>query len=169
MSMAHSIETHLGRAGIEFNLISHPHSSNSLQTARFAHVPAQQVAKAVMTHDGDTYRLCLIPSTNRLVLPWLNEHMHGHYRLVVEQELAGLFADCEMGAVPALGQVYGFPVIWDSAFSDMNEIFFEGGDHEHLVRVDKGAFMQLMAGQEQDRISCANNEYEYEFREEIIH
>ena len=75
MSMAPSIETHLGRSGIDFNLIPHPHSSNSLQTARLAHVAANQVAKAVMTHDGETYRLCLIPSTHKLVLSWLNEHM----------------------------------------------------------------------------------------------
>lgn len=167
MSMAPSIETHLGRSGIDFNLIPHPHSANSLQTARLAHVPALQVAKAVMTHDGETYRLCLIPSTHRLVMSWLNEHMHGNFRLVMEQELADLFADCEMGAVPALGQVYGFPVIWDSAFASMDEIFFESGDHENLVRVDQGAFMQLMTGQEQDRISCEADEYE--FKSGLVH
>ena len=167
MSMAPSIETHLGRSGIDFNLISHPYSNSSLQTAQFAHVSPKHVAKAVMTHDGDTYRLCLIPSTNRLVTSWLNDHMNGHFRLVAEQELADLFADCEIGAVPALGQVYGFPVIWDSTFSTMDEIFFESGDHENLVKVDKGAFMQLMAGQEQDRISCENDEYE--FRDELVH
>lgn len=167
MSMAPSIETHLGRLGIDFNLISHTHSHSSLQTARLAKVNANQVAKAVMTHDGDTYRLCLIPSTHRLVMSWLNEHMHGHFRLVVEQELSDLFVDCELGAVPALGQVYGFPVIWDSVFSGMNDVFFESGDHENLVKVDKGAFMQLMAGQEQEKISCEADEYE--FRNELIH
>lgn len=167
MSMAPSIETHLGRSGIDFNLVPHAHSSNSLQTARLAHVAPKQVAKAVMTHDGDTYRLCLIPSTNRLVTSWLDEHMNGHFRLVAEEELADLFADCEAGAVPALGQVYGFPVIWDSAFSSMDEIFFESGDHENLIRVEHAGFMQLMAGQEQDNISCEAEEYE--FRAEIIH
>lgn len=167
MSMAPSIETYLGRSGIDFNLIPHSHSSNSLQTARFAHVAAKHVAKAVMTHDGDTYRLCLIPSTNRLLISRLNEHMNGHFRLATEQELADLFVDCEVGAVPALGQVYGFPVIWDSVFSSMDEIFFESGDHENLIKIDNGAFMQLMAGQEQDRISCENDEYE--FRDELVH
>ncbi len=167
MTMAPSIETHLGRSGIDFNLVPHPHSSSSLQTARLAHVTAKHVAKAVMTHDGETYRLCLIPSTHKLVLSWLNEHMHGHFRLVMEQELSDLFSDCELGAVPALGQVYGFPVIWDSAFSLMDEVFFESGDHENLIRVDKGAFMQLMSGQEEDRISCENDEFE--FRDELLH
>ena len=167
MSMAPSIETHLGRSGIDFNLIPHPHSSNSLQTARLAHVAAKQVAKAVMTHDGETYRVCLIPSSHKLVLSWLNEHMNGHLRLVMEHELEGLFSDCEVGAVPALGQVYGFPVIWDAAFAGMNEIFFESGDHENLIRVDRSGFLQLMAGQEKGKISC--DAEDYEFRAEIIH
>jgi Ala-tRNA(Pro) deacylase len=63
--------------------------------------------------------------------------------------------------------VYGFPVIWDSVFSMMDEVFFESGDHENLVKVDRGAFMQLMAGQEQGRISCENDDYE--FRDELVH
>jgi len=167
MSMAPRIEAHLGRVGINYSVVHHPHSSTSLQSARVAHVPASQVAKAVMTHDGDNYRLCVIPSTHRLVLSWLNKYMDGHFRLATEDELEGLFDDCEVGAVPALGQVYGLPVIWDQSLANMKEIYFESGDHENLIHLDQGAFMELMGLQEHVVISCLTEVYEHDA--ELVH
>ncbi len=166
MSMAPRIEAHLGKVGINYDLVNHPHSSTSLQSARVAHVPAIQVAKAVMTHDGDNYRLCVIPSTHRLLLSRLNKHMGGHFRLASEEELKGLFDDCEVGAVPALGQVYGLPVIWDQSLAHMEDIYFESGDHENLIHLNHGAFMELMGLQEHDVISCLSEEYG---NSELIH
>ena len=61
-----------------------------------------------------------------------------------EAELKILFDDCEQGAVPALGQVYGLPVIWDKSLEGLTSIYFESGDHQNLIRVDHGSFMQLM-------------------------
>ena len=128
MSMAPRIEAHLSKVGVHYDLVRHPYSGTSLSTARLAHIPSSQMAKAIMTHDGENYRLCVIPADHRLVLAWLNQHMGGHYRLVPEQELAALFDDCELGAIPALGQVYGLPVIWDQSLREMQDIYFESGD-----------------------------------------
>ncbi|OUS32599.1 hypothetical protein A9Q99_00585 [Gammaproteobacteria bacterium 45_16_T64] len=154
MSMAPRIEAHLDRVGVNYSILSHPHSQTSLQSARVARVPASQLAKAVITHDGDNYRLCVMPSTHRLVMSLLNEHMGGDFRLVEEKELERLFDDCEKGAVPALGQVYGMPVVWDHSLGGMDEIYFESGDHETLIHIDQGAFMELMGLQEHSVISC---------------
>ena len=155
MTMALKIEAHLDRVGVDYEMIDHPHSSTSLQTARVAHVPAQEVAKAVMTHDGNNYRMCVIPSTHRLELAMLNKHIKGKFRLATEEELGALFEDCEVGAVPALGQVYGLPVIWDQRLASMKEVYLEGGDHESLIHLNQGAFMELMGLQEHCTISLA--------------
>ena len=167
MSMAHRIEAHLGKVGINYSMVNHAHSSTSAQSARVAHVPAHMVAKGVMTHDGDNYRLCVIPSTHRLVLSWLNEYMGGDYRLASEDELEGIFDDCEVGAVPALGQVYGLPVIWDQSLAEMKDIYFESGDHENLIHLDQGAFMELMGLQDHVVISCLAEVYEH--NKELTH
>ncbi len=159
MSVAPRIQAHLSRVGVPYELIAHPHTQTSLDTAHSAHVPSKQFAKAVMTHDGDNYRLCVIPASNRLVLSWLNKHMRGRFRLVDETELANVFDDCEPGAVPALGQVYGLPVIWDQSLLAMDDIYFESGDHRNLIHLDHGAFMQLMGLQDHAVISCPMEEF----------
>jgi Ala-tRNA(Pro) deacylase len=153
MAIAPRIEAHLQKVGVYYELIEHPHSATSLQSARSAHIPPNQVAKAVLAHDGEKYRMCVIPANHRLVLEWLNEHMHGHYRLATEDELRVFFDDCEIGAVPALGQVYGMAVIWDDELKDQQDIYLESGDHEHLIHLDHGAFLELMGRQDHMVIS----------------
>ena len=144
MAIAPRIQAHLQKVGINYDLIEHPHSRSSMQSAISARLPPNQVAKAVIAHDGDTYCMCVLPANRRLVLDWLNDHMHGRFRLATEDEIAALFDDCEPGAVPALGQVYGMPVVWDDELNATPDIYLESGDHENLIHLEHGAFLELM-------------------------
>lgn len=157
MSVSNSIQHHLERKGVYYNLLNHPHSHSSLETARLARVPAEQVAKGVLTHDGENYLLCVIPSNHRLHIPWLNRNRKGDFKLVSEHRLGEFFDDCEIGAIPALGHVYGLHVIWDNALADREDLYIESGDHENLIHVTKAGFMELMGGQEHMTISYLDN------------
>lgn len=160
MSIAPRIEAHLSKTGVTYDVIQHPETLSSIETARSAHIPSVKLAKSVMTHDGINYRLCVIPSNHKLVISWLNQHMNGHYRLVTEDELNKLFDDCTPGAIPPLGQVYGLPVIWDKSLQQLNDVYFESGDHRSLIHIDQGSFMQLMGLQDNNAISCPSDDLE---------
>jgi Ala-tRNA(Pro) deacylase len=153
MSISANVQQHLGRKGINYELLSHPHSHGSLESAHLARIPPEQVAKGVLTHDGENYLLCVIPSNNRLSLGWLNRAMNGNFRLVSEHRLGEFFDDCELGAIPALGHIYGLHVLWDDSLLNSEDIYIESGDHENLIHVSRGAFMELMGGQEHRIIS----------------
>ena len=158
MSVAPHVREHLNHKGVYYELLPHPHSFSSLETARLARVPAGQVAKGVLTHDGDNYLLCVIPSSHRLSLPWLNRSRNSHYSLVSEHRLGEFFDDCEVGAIPALGQVYGLHVLWDKALADCEDLYIESGDHENLIHVSRSGFLELMGGLEHTTISYADSE-----------
>jgi len=153
MCVSASVHQHLERKGVNYDLLTHPHSRCNLESARLARVSPKQVAKGVLTHDGENYLLCVIPSNHRLSISWLDRVMHGNFKLVSEHRLGEFFNDCEIGAIPALGQVYGLHVIWDEALADMDDLYIESGDHENLIHVSKGGFMELMGGQEHRIIS----------------
>lgn len=155
MSISPSVHRHLDRRGVNYDLLTHPHSRCSLESARLAKIPPDQVAKGVLTHDGENYLLCVIPSNHRLSISWLNKCMNGNFKLVSEHRLGEFFDDCEIGAIPALGQVYGLHVIWDEALSDCEDLYIESGDHKNLIHVSRGGFMELMGGQEHRTISYA--------------
>ena len=158
MAMARSVREHLDQVGVDYDVLPHIHTDSSKQTASRAHVPASQVAKAVLLREDDHYLLCVIPADYRLVFSWLNAAVNGSYKLASESELAYFFDDCEVGAVPALGQAYGCKVIWDERLADQQDIFLESGDHENLIHVDQYGFMTLMGEQEHLTISCPDYE-----------
>lgn len=153
MSIAPRIEAHLRKVGVHYDLLEHPFSKTSMDTAHRAHVPPGALAKAVILHDGEGFRMCVIPADQRLLLAEFNQWLGGRFRLATEDELCALFDDCQPGAVPALGQVYGMSVIWDDQLDGEEDVYLESGDHRHLIHLHHGAFRELMGLQQHERIS----------------
>ncbi|UTA47597.1 YbaK/EbsC family protein [Simiduia sp. 21SJ11W-1] len=161
MEVSRSIAHYLQSRQIPYQVIEHPPAYNALQTARTAQIAPIQMAKAVVVKEDDQYIMCILPATHLLVLDWLDRERAGRHRLALEAELNALFPDCAPGAIPALGQVYGMKVIWDNSLNNHDEIYFEAGDHRHLVHLAKQELMNLMCTVEHATIACpqANAEF----------
>jgi Ala-tRNA(Pro) deacylase len=65
-------------------------------------------------------------------------------RLADEARIATLFADCDRGAVPALGMAWGIETVVDDELEAGAVIYIEGGDHEHVLRLSHDQFHALM-------------------------
>lgn len=161
MEIAQSVARYLQSRQIPYDVIAHAPTQSAMQTARSAHIAPIQVAKAVVVKEDDHFIMCILPATHLLILEWLDREREGKHRLALESELAGLFPDCAPGAVPALGQVYGMKVIWDNSLNNHDEIYFEAGDHRHLVHLAKQEFMNLMCTVEHATIACPQDTAEY--------
>jgi len=156
MFVSQTVMGYLERAGVDFELVAHRHSSSSMQTARAAHIEPWQLAKGVLMEDEDEYWLAVVPATHR-VNRWALESLIDTERLVLahEEEMPAVFRDCERGALPAIGPAFGVRTALDDALLETDEVYFEAGDHEHLVHVTRQQFRQLMAGQPHGLISYA--------------
>jgi Ala-tRNA(Pro) deacylase len=147
MAIAPKLENYLGGRGVEYELITHPHTGSSMETAQSAHVPGDALAKGVVLQEQGDFLLVVIPSDYHVELERLNTILKGDWELAEESDLKKLFPDCETGAVPALGHVYAVNTVWDpsSSLGNMDEVFFEAGDHRELVCVSGEIFHELMA------------------------
>ena len=67
-----------------------------------------------------------------------------HARLATEDELNRLFPDCELGAMPPMGNLYGMPVYADESLAEQEEITFNAGTHRELVRMAWTDLVQLV-------------------------
>jgi Ala-tRNA(Pro) deacylase len=144
VAVSKSIANLLAQQGIDYSLVSHPHSESSDVRAQAAHVSGEHLAKGVLLKDNRGYLLAVIPATHVLETGTLSQKVRRPLVMASEQEIARLFADCEIGAVPVLGSAYNLTNVVDHVLSDASEIFFEAGDHETLVRVDSKNFKCLM-------------------------
>lgn len=146
MAIAKTLMNYLKDRGIDYETVKHDHTPTAAASAHAAHVPAHQVAKAVVLKDDAGYVLSVVPANHGVRLDWVNETLDRKLELASEDEFKKLFADCETGAVPALGEAYGLQVIWDDELGYTADIYIEAGDHEHLIWLERRDFRKLMQG-----------------------
>jgi Ala-tRNA(Pro) deacylase len=144
MAIATTLKSYLDKRGVEYDTVEHTHTDTAMDSAKSAHVPPYQMAKAVVLEDEDGYIVSVLPSNNRLNLAWVSEELNRDLKLATEPELRKLFKDCETGAIPALSDAYGLKVIWDDQLKHASDIYIEAGDHEHLIHLRGDDFKQLM-------------------------
>ena len=63
--------------------------------------------------------------------------------LLPEEEIQALFPDCETGAMPPFGQLYGMPVYVDKCFPKAGEFAFQAGNHHEVVRMSYAEYERL--------------------------
>ena len=148
MSVSATVKSHLDERSIDYSLVPHPHTLSSMDTAASAHVPGDRLAKAVIvSHDG-TYLMVVVPSDYHVHLGQLHRHLGGQVGLATEEELSGLFPDCERGAIPSIGAAYGLRTLLDRKLLGEPEVYFESGDHESLIKISGDTFQALMVDAE---------------------
>lgn len=147
MYLSHTVTSFLGRRDVDYETIGHRHTLTSHQTADEAHVRCGQLAKGVLFCDDEDYILAVVPASTRVDANALSELL-GQRALTLagEDEVSLMFPDCEVGAIPPLGTAYGIDTVVDAELLVQDDVYFEGGDHQHLVHVRGTDFRRLMAG-----------------------
>lgn len=144
MGVATTIQDFLESRSVAYEIINHPHTDSSMRTAESAHIPGDQLAKPILLGDDSSYLLAIIPASHRLELDRLNQVMARSLEMINEDEIASTFTDCETGAIPAVGEAYGVDTVLDTTLSHEADVYFESGDHEHLIHMSGEDFRSLM-------------------------
>src|SRR5919197_3858618 len=139
-----SITRYLEEHHTPYTLRAHPRAVTAQETAAAIHKPGDTVAKAVIVEADERRWIAVLPATELLDRSRLAEELHAHQiRLVDEPEFARQFPDCELGAEPPFGGLYGLPVIADETLSRQPRVYLRAGSHEECVELSWSDFEQL--------------------------
>ena len=156
MTISLRLSRWLEQRDARFDVCAHPHSRTSAQTARVAHVPPHQLAKPVIVEDDAGCVMAVVPGDRKVKLGQLARLLERkNLRLADEDRIAELFTDCDRGAVPALGMVWGVETIVDDELETSEFVYLEGGDHECLLRLSHAQFHELMLAVRHGQFSAA--------------
>jgi Ala-tRNA(Pro) deacylase len=144
MAIALTLRKYLAEKGVAYDIISHRHTSSSMNTAQSAHVSGKKLAKSVILEDENGYLMAVIPANEHVKFRKVNHALNRHFGMATESELKDLFSDCELGAIPALGKAYSMESVVDDKLTDCSDIYFEAGDHEELVHLKGSSFRKLV-------------------------
>ncbi len=131
-----SIQTYLKSRQIPFEVLLHAPAPSATRLAQSVHVPGERVAKVVLVKGSERFVLAVLPSTHRIDMPRLMQALGTtDLRIASEDDLDGVFIDCELGALPPFGRLYGITTIVDASLSGGSEIVFEGNTRHEGVRM----------------------------------
>ncbi len=135
----------LDRHGVRYVSIQHSIAFTASEVAESVHVKGRDFAKTVIVKLGATLAMVVLPASRRIVLHDLREMLGStELRLATEAEFTGAFPDCEAGAMPPFGNLYGMPVYVEASLADEAEIAFNAGTHSEVIKMDYGDFAQLV-------------------------
>jgi len=146
MAIADTVKNFLENNLVEYYLVPHPHTGSSHETAEATHVDEDHIAKGVMVKDEAGYAMIVLPAVYYVEMKHVHKELGRDMELVEESEFARLFPDCEPGAVPPLGPAYHIETFLDEDLTSLANVFFESGDHVHLVHINGDDFKTLFKG-----------------------
>ena len=135
----------LDRNEIKYELIHHPTTYTAQLTATSSHVPPEELAKTVMVNCDGKLAMAVVPATKRVDITALHAGTGAKsMRLASELEFKQQFPDCDAGAMPPFGNLYGMEVFVDEALTRDKRIAFNAGSHDELVRLSYADFECLV-------------------------
>lgn len=144
MAIAITLQQFLEAQSVPYDVLEHRRTGCSARIADAAHVPNECVAKGVVVKHRDGYIMAVVPASRQVRLEEVGRWLGRPVALATEEELGALFPDCERGAVPPVAAAYGLGAVVDTTLEELDDIYFEAGNHLALVHLTGRQFHRLM-------------------------
>ncbi len=130
---------------VKYVTIRHSPAFTAQETASSAHVSGKEMAKTVMVKVAGKMSMVVLPASYPIDFDLLKEAVGGKtVELATEKEFRDMFLDCELGAMPPFGNLYGMEVYSDEHLTEDEEIVFSAGSHAELIRLAYRDFESLV-------------------------
>jgi Ala-tRNA(Pro) deacylase len=119
---------------VKFELRHHPARFTAQEVAAAEHITGEEVAKVVIVKADDRFAMCVLPATHHLAMDRLKAALGAKkVRLATEDEMGGLFPDCEVGAMSPFGAEYGLATCVEERLAEDVEVLIPAGTHQDSV------------------------------------
>ena len=135
----------LDREGVKYVSIHHSLAYTAQEIAASAHVSGSELAKTVVVRLDSRTALAVLPASQWVDFAALKAQTGAaEVRLATEKEFRDMFPDCELGAMPPFGNLYGLEVFVSKRLAEDEEIAFNACSHTELIRLPYRDFARLV-------------------------
>src|SRR4051812_17919289 len=109
-----NLQSYLDELGVHYRVSRHEQAYTAQDLAAAEHVSGREVIKPVVVRADGQFVMCALPASHRIDLDELRLQLQcDDVSLADEPSLKEMFPDCELGAEPPIGRIYGMPTIMD--------------------------------------------------------
>lgn len=143
MSMTR-LKDFLDEQRVPYEAISHQTAFTAQCIAGLTHTPGRELAKTIIVNLDGELVMAVLPANFRVDLNLLRHAVRArHAALASEEEFYASFPDCETGAMPPFGNLYGLRVFADETLTRDTHITFNAGSHHEVLRVRWEDFVRV--------------------------
>jgi len=129
---------------VRYVCIGHSRAYTAQEIAASAHIPGKELAKTVMVKLDGNMAMAVLPASHKIDFDLLKMAAGAsEVELATEREFKGMFPECEPGAMPPFGNLYGMSVFVEQTLAEDEEIAFNAGSHTELIRLAYKDFEKL--------------------------
>jgi len=130
---------------VRYFVVSHSPAYTAQEIAAAAHVPGKELAKTVVVTIAGTLAMVVLPASRQLDFKLLREFCgKQEVDLASEKEFVDIFPECEIGAMPPFGNLYGMEVYVSEELEEDDDIAFNAGAHTELLRLSYDSYKRLV-------------------------
>ena len=145
MAIPPSVTSYLTSHHVSYAVVEHPLAYTAQAEAAVSHVPGHVWAKAVVCIADGRPLIVVLPAPMVVDFRRLKLFLGAmDIRLAHESEIREMYADCEVGAMPPFGELYGQRVVVDTRLVADTDIVFNGGSHRDAIRMRYSDFEALV-------------------------
>jgi Ala-tRNA(Pro) deacylase len=130
---------------ISYGLINHTCAYTAQEVAESSHIPGRYMAKVVVVWLDGALALAVVPANQVVDLTKLCHATRAlEARLAEEADFRGRFNDCQVGAVPPFGNLFGLETWLDRRLTCGKQIAFNAGTHRDVMTVRFADYSRLV-------------------------
>jgi Ala-tRNA(Pro) deacylase len=130
---------------VPYVVTTHEYAVTAQQVAGMEGISGYDVAKPVLVSVGGELAMIVIPGAEMLDLDRLGEVLgHNEVRLASEAEFVEVFDDCEPGAEPPFGMLYGIPTFMDQDLRARRRLVCRDGSHTQTIELATADYIDLV-------------------------
>ena len=135
----------LDAEGVKYVLIIHSRAYTAQEIAAKMHIHGWELAKTTILKVDGKFMMAVMPAPIQVDMSAFREAAGAKaVALAAEEEFKQLFPECELGAMPPFGNLYGLPVYVDDRLVADPSIVFNAGTHTEAIRMDFADFKRLV-------------------------
>jgi Ala-tRNA(Pro) deacylase len=135
----------LDSQAVKYLKIAHSPAYTAREVAQSLHIKGHKVAKTVIVAIEGKMAMAVMPANRSIDFDHFQKEIGvSEIKLASEGQFKDMFPDCEVGAMPPFGNLYGMEVYVDRHLTDDEEMFFNACSHSELVRMSYQDFERLV-------------------------
>ncbi|MDN6320901.1 MAG: YbaK/EbsC family protein [Marinobacter sp.] len=135
----------LDEANVEYMCLTHPPAFTAQQLAHHVKIGGDKVVKTVIIELDGKMAMLVMPATWRVRWDSLSRILDTDFvDLADEQEFQDRFPDCEVGAMPPFGNLFGMTVYCAESLTEQPELAFAAGSHTETLHMKTQDFLNLV-------------------------